>query len=87
VSLGVTGINHFFILSLEGMMANIPICHRDCNLNNPAQPLDIASVKVVADAEQVFLCSELIFDENAISREDATVCPLCRRKFPVWWLL
>jgi hypothetical protein len=67
VSPALTVINHLFIGSSEGMMANIAICHRDRNPNNPAYLFVITPLDFMAGAEQDFPSSEIIFHENATS--------------------
>jgi hypothetical protein len=83
VSSDVTFINHLFIGSSEEMMANMRIRHHDCDRNNPALLPNITAVDFVGDAEQGFPFLEIILAENAASREDAVVCLLFRRKFPL----
>jgi hypothetical protein len=68
-------------------MANIRIYHRDFNQNNAAELPEITFVQFMADAKQNFLFPDIIFNQNATSRDDAIACLLCRCKFHLWCLL
>jgi hypothetical protein len=76
-------IKHPFIRSFEGIMANIRIYHRDFNQNNAAEPLEITPVEFMADAKQTFPFPDIIFNQDATSREEAIACRLYRCRFPL----